>query len=85
MVIKVVAIHDGVEPCHVGFLPRHIIAHAQQVNCLHRKFAQVLEQYDNNEVGLVRKNMSICNHGTASYNLLDDGLEGSLFFITKLK
>jgi hypothetical protein len=27
----------------VGFLPRHVVARAQEVNRLHGKFAQVLE------------------------------------------
>jgi len=43
MVMKVVAIHDGMESCHVGFLPWHVVAFVQEVNCLHGKFAQVLE------------------------------------------
>jgi hypothetical protein len=74
-VMKVVVVRDGVESCHVGFLPRHVVAPAQEVNCLYGKFAQVLELYDNDEVGCVRKNKSICNHGMASYHLLDDVLE----------
>jgi hypothetical protein len=59
----------------VGFLPRHVVARAQEVNRLHGKFAQVLELYDNEEVGRVRKNKSDRNHGMASYRLLDDVLE----------
>ena len=46
-----------------------------RVNRLHGKFAQVLELYDNEEVGRVRKNKSDRNHGMASYRLLDDVLE----------
>ena len=46
-----------------------------RVNRLHGKFAQVLELYDNEEVGRVRKIKSDCNHGMASYRLLDDVLE----------
>jgi hypothetical protein len=46
-VMKVIAIHDVVEPCFVDFLPWHVVAHVQEVNCLHGKFAQVLVLYDN--------------------------------------
>jgi hypothetical protein len=46
----------------------------KEVNHLHGKFAQVLELYDNEEVGRARKNESIHNHGMASYHLLDDVL-----------
>jgi hypothetical protein len=74
MKMKVVAVCDGVESCHVGFLPYHVVARAQEVNHLHGKFAQVLELYDNEEVGHARKNESIHNHGMASYHLLDDVL-----------
>jgi len=74
-VMKVLIVCDGVKTCHVGFLPHHVVARAQEVNCLYGKFAQVLELYDNDEVGCVRKNKSICNHGMASYHLLDDVLE----------
>jgi hypothetical protein len=74
-VMKVVIVRDGVESCHVSFLPCHVVAHAQEVNRLHGKFAQVLELYDNDEVGRVRKNKSVRNHGMASYSLLDDVLE----------
>jgi hypothetical protein len=74
-VMKVVVVRDGVESCYVGFLPHHVVAHAQEVNPLHGKFAQVLELYDNDEVDHVRKNKSIHNHGMASYHLLDDVLE----------
>jgi len=74
-VMKVVVVRDGVESCHVSFSPHHVVACAQEVNRLHGKFAQVLELYDNDEVGHVRKNKSICNHGMASYHLLDDVLE----------
>jgi hypothetical protein len=73
--MKVVVVHDGVESCHVSFLPCHVVARAQEVNCLHGKFAQVLELYDDDEVGHVRKNKSVRNHGMASYRLLDDVLE----------
>ncbi len=73
-VMKVVAIRDRVVSCHVGFLPWHIVAHEQEAHCLHGKLAQVLEWYDNNEVGFVRKNKSINNHKLASYRLLDDVL-----------
>jgi hypothetical protein len=75
MVMTVIIVRDGVKSCHVGFLPCHDVARAQEVNHLHGKFAQVLELYDNDEVGCVRKNKSICNHGMASYHLLDDVLE----------
>jgi hypothetical protein len=75
MVMKVVIVCDGVESCHVGFLPCHVVALAQEVNHLHGKFAQVLELHDNDEVGHVRKNKSIHNHGMASSCLLDDVLE----------
>jgi len=54
--MKVVVVRDGVESCQVGFLPRHVVARAQEVNRLHGKFAQVLELYDNQEVERVRKN-----------------------------
>jgi hypothetical protein len=74
-VMKVIIVCDGVESCHVGFLPRHVVAPAQEVNFLHGKFAQVLELYDNDEVGHMRKNKSICNPGMAAYRLLDDVLE----------
>jgi hypothetical protein len=74
--MKVVAIHNGVELRHAGFLPWHVVAHAQEVNHLHGKFTQVLELYDNDEVGLVTKNKRIRNHGMASYCLLDDVLKG---------
>jgi hypothetical protein len=74
-VMKVVIVRDGVESCHVGFLPCHVVARAQEVNRLHGKFAQVLELYDNKEVGHVRKNKSDRNHGMASYCLLDEVLE----------
>lgn len=56
----------------------------QKVNCIHWNFTQVSELYDSNEVGIVRKNKSIWNHGMASYCLQDDNLEG-YFFKTKLK
>jgi hypothetical protein len=78
-VMKVIAICDGVESCHVGFLPWHVVAWAQDVNCLHGKFAQVLQLNENDEVGLVRKHKSICNHGMTSHHLLDDVLEGYFF------
>jgi len=58
-VMKVIIVHDGVECCHVGFLPCHVVAHAQEVNRHHGKFAQVLELYDNDEVVRVRKNKSV--------------------------
>jgi hypothetical protein len=58
-----------------GFLTWSCVACAQEVNHLHGKFAQVLERCDNDEIGHVRKNKSICNHGMASYCLLDDVLE----------
>jgi hypothetical protein len=74
-VMKVIVVRDGVEFYHVGFLPCHVVARAQEVNCLHGKFAQVLELYDNDKVGHVRKSKCICNHGMASYRLLDDVLE----------
>ena len=73
-VLKVVVVRDGVESCHVGFLPRHVVARSQEVNRLHGKFAQVLELYDNDEAANVRKRKSIRNHGMASYHLLDDVL-----------
>jgi len=63
-VLKVVVIRDGVESCHVGFLPRHVVARSQEVNRLHGKFAQVLELYDDDDdVAHVRKKKSIRNHG----------------------
>jgi hypothetical protein len=68
MVMKVVAVCDGVKSCHVGFLPHHVVACVQEVNCLHGKAAQVLELNGNDKVGHVRKNKSICNHGMASYH-----------------
>jgi hypothetical protein len=68
----------------VCFLPWHVVAHVQEVNCIHWNFTQVSELYDSNEVGIVRKNKSIWNHGMASYCLQDDVLEG-YFFNTKLK
>jgi hypothetical protein len=46
MVIKDMAVCDGVESCHVGFLPQHVVVHAQEVNHLHGKFTLVLELYD---------------------------------------
>ena len=84
MVIKVVVIQDGVDSCNATSLPRHVVAHVQEVNCIHWNFTLVLELYDNNEVGIVRKNKSIWNHGMASSCLQDDNLEG-YFFNTKLK
>lgn len=71
-VLKVVVIRDGVESCHVGFLPRHVVARSQEVNRLHGKFAQVLELYDDDDdVAHVRKKKSIRNHGMASYRLVE--------------
>ncbi len=40
MVIKVVGIQDGMESCHAGFLPRHVVAHVQEVNLFHGQFSQ---------------------------------------------
>jgi hypothetical protein len=34
-VMKVVAIHDGVDSCHAGFLPWLVVAHAQEGYRLH--------------------------------------------------
>jgi len=70
-VLKVVVIRDGVESCHVGFLPRHVVARLQEVNRLHGKFSQVLELYDDDEVAHVRKRKSVRNHGMASYRLIE--------------
>jgi len=39
MVMKVIAIGDGVESCHVGFLPWHVVSHVQEVSHLHGKLA----------------------------------------------
>ena len=74
--MKVLAIHDGVESCHFGFLLWHVVARMHEVKCLHGNFAQILEQCDNDESGHVRKNKSDYNHGVASYHLLNDVLEG---------
>jgi hypothetical protein len=71
MVLKVVVIRDGVESCHVGFLPRHVVAQLQEVNHLHGKFAQVLELYNDDDVAHVQKKKSIRNHGMASYCLIE--------------
>jgi hypothetical protein len=51
MVLKMVVIRDGTKSCHVAFLPRHAVAQAQEVICLHGKFAQVLELYDDDGAG----------------------------------
>jgi len=66
-----VVIWYGVESCHVGFLPRHVVARLQEVNRLHGKFSQVLELYDDDEVAHVRKRKSVRNHGMASYRLIE--------------
>jgi hypothetical protein len=81
--MKVLAIHDGVESCHFGFLLWHVVARMQDVNRLHGNFSQVLEIYDKDEVGLVRKNKSIHNHGMASHRLLDDVFGRLIFFYYK--
>jgi hypothetical protein len=51
--MKVVVIWDGVDSCHIAFLSMHVIA--QRLHC---KFAQILELYDSNVVGHVRKDES---------------------------
>jgi hypothetical protein len=73
----VVVFRDGVESCHVGFLPRHVVARSQEVNRLHGKFAQVLELYNGDEVAHVWKRKSVRNHGMASYHLIEHVLNYS--------
>jgi hypothetical protein len=75
-VIKAVVIHDGVEVCTVGFLPRHVACRPQEVEYLHRMFAQILELYADDPKDRMRANKSRRNHGMASYRLLDDIPEG---------
>lgn len=73
-VMKVIVIRDGVESCHVGFLPRHVVARAHDVNRLDGKFAQVLALYEDDDAGQVRKKKSARNHGMASYRLIEEVL-----------
>jgi hypothetical protein len=70
-VIKVVVIRDGTESCNAAFLPRHVVARAQEVIRLDGKFAQVLELYEDDGAGPTRNAKSRRNHGMASYHLLD--------------
>jgi len=71
-VIKAVIIHDGVEACTVGFLPRHVACRPQEAAFLHRKFAQILELYADDPKDHMWANKSRHNHGMASFHLLDD-------------
>ncbi len=73
-VMKVIVIRDGVESCHVGFLPRHVVAWAHDVNRLDGKFVQVLALYEDEDAGQVRKKKSARNHGMTSYRLIEEVL-----------
>jgi hypothetical protein len=70
-VIKVVLILDGTERCHVGFLPRHVVARHEGVR-LHNKFAQIIELYEDTLEGYMKNNKSKRNHGMSSYVLFDN-------------
>jgi hypothetical protein len=56
-VMKVVAIRDDTESCHVAFLPQHVVAQAHEVSRLDGKFAQVLELYDDDGAGPIHSRM----------------------------
>ena len=71
-VIKVVLVVDGIEGCHVGFLPRHIALRPAEVNRFHLQFAQVVELYDDCEVGTYQRTKSARNNGMAAFVLLNN-------------
>ena len=73
VVVKVILVEGGQETCTVGFLPRYITLHPEEVNQFHGQFAQIIELYDELEVGTSYKRAkSARNNGMASFVLLND-------------
>ena len=72
MVMKVIHIKDGTEMCHVGFLPKYILARPREVARLADQFAMIIDIYHDDDAGSARKTTSIKNNGMASYRLLQN-------------
>ena len=70
--MKVILIKDGMESCHVGFFPKQMLSHPQEVLRLNGKFAQIVDLYEHGSEGLARFMNSIRNSGKASHRLPDD-------------
>ena len=70
--MKVVLVEGGEESCTVGFLPRYIAMHPEQVCRLHGQFAQIIELYDELDTATSYNRIkSARNNGMASYVLLN--------------
>ena len=73
VVVKVILVEGGQESCTVGFLPRYIALRLEKVNWFHGQFAQIIELYDELEVGTsYKRTKSARNNGMASFVLLND-------------
>jgi hypothetical protein len=67
---EAIKIRDGMESCHVGFLPRHFI-HGRRKEAVVNKCGHVLDLYnDSNDMTNQMKNIRLFS--VASLHLLDD-------------
>ena len=72
-VIKVMRVIDGTEMCHVGFLPKYLLARPNQLATLDSQFAQIIDLYSKIEDDPSAKKVSaIRNCSMASYRLLEN-------------
>ena len=67
--IKCVRVHDGVEPCTIGFIPKVLVKN-QAINTMLNRFAQIVELYNESESTMKRRKSTMYK-GMAKCTLLD--------------